>query len=108
RARRASCARRLVAITLAGLTLASPTQSALARQSPRSASATESFDQLYERGQRVNASIRTLTAQFTEATTSSLLVRPLITKGTLAVERPSRVVLHYTEPESRGVLIDTN
>jgi outer membrane lipoprotein-sorting protein len=108
RARRSGRVRPLVAIALAGLTLASPTQPALARQSPRSAPATESFDQLYERGQRVNASIHTLTAQFTETTTSSLLVRPLVTKGTLAVERPSRVVLHYTEPELRVVLIDNN
>jgi outer membrane lipoprotein-sorting protein len=68
----------------------------------------ESFDRLYEQGQRANASIRTLTARFTETTTSSLLVRPLVARGTLAVERPSRVVLRYTEPESRVVLIDNN
>ena len=28
--------------------------------------------------------------------------------GTLAVQRPSRVVLHYAEPESRVVLIDAH
>lgn len=63
---------------------------------------------MYEEGQRVNASIRTLTAQFTETTTSSLLVRPLVARGTLAVERPSRIVMHYVEPEPRVVLIDNN
>lgn len=87
------------------------------RQSPPAAAippvsatppAAESFDRLYEQGQRANASIRTLTARFTETTTSSLLVRPLVARGTLAVERPSRVVLRYTEPESRVVLIDNN
>jgi outer membrane lipoprotein carrier protein len=68
----------------------------------------ESFDELYQRGQRANASMKTLTAQFTETTKSSLLTRPLVSHGRLAVERPARVVLRYTEPESRVVLIDGN
>jgi outer membrane lipoprotein-sorting protein len=110
RARRSGRARRLFAIALAGLLLADAPPPANAQQppAPRGAPVTESFNRLYERGQRVNASIRTLTAQFEESTTSSLLVRPLIARGTLAVERPSRVVLHYTEPEPRTVLIDKN
>jgi outer membrane lipoprotein-sorting protein len=66
------------------------------------------FDDLYERGQRANAAMKTLTAHFTETTTSSLLTRPLVSRGTLAVERPARVVLRYTDPESRVVLIDGN
>jgi len=48
----------------------------------------------------------TLTARFTETTTSSLLVRPLVARGTLAVRRPSRVALRYTEPNTRVILID--
>jgi outer membrane lipoprotein-sorting protein len=70
--------------------------------------ARDSFDELYQRGQRANAAIKTLTAHFTETTTSSLLTRPLVSRGTLAVERPARVVLRYTDPESRVVLIDGN
>jgi outer membrane lipoprotein-sorting protein len=66
----------------------------------------DSFDDLYQRGQRANAAMKTLTAHFTETTTSSLLTRPLVSRGTLAVERPSRVVLRYTDPESRVILID--
>ena len=66
------------------------------------------FDDLYERGQRANAATKTLTARFTETTTSSLLTRPLVSHGRLAVERPSRVVLRYTDPELRVVLIDGN
>jgi outer membrane lipoprotein-sorting protein len=66
------------------------------------------FDDLYQRGQRANASIKTLTAHFTETTTSSLLTRPLTAHGTLAVERPSHVVLRYTDPEPRVVLIDAH
>jgi outer membrane lipoprotein-sorting protein len=61
---------------------------------------------LYRRGQRAHAAIKTLTATFVETTTSSLLTRPLVAHGTVTVERPSRVVLHYTEPEARVVLID--
>lgn len=68
----------------------------------------ESFDELYLRGQRANAAIKTLTARFTETTTSSLLTRPLVARGTLAVVRPSRIVLRYVEPDARIVLIDGN
>jgi outer membrane lipoprotein-sorting protein len=68
----------------------------------------ESFDDLYQRSQRANASMKTLTAHFTETTTSSLLTRPLVSHGRLAVERPARVVMRYTDPESRVVLIDGN
>ena len=68
----------------------------------------DTFDDLYQRGQHANAAMKTLTARFTETTTSSLLTRPLVSHGRLAVERPSRVVLRYTDPESRVVLIDGN
>jgi outer membrane lipoprotein-sorting protein len=63
------------------------------------------FDEIYERGQSTDA-WRTLTAAFTETSTSSLLAKPLIAKGTLAVARPDRVVMLYDEPDRRTVLID--
>jgi len=69
-------------------------------------SSTSSFDESYRRAQQANASLKTLTADFTESTTSSLLARPLVSHGTLAVQRPSRVILRYSEPEARVVLID--
>lgn len=65
-----------------------------------------SFDELYRRGQLANAGLKTLTARFTETTTSSLLMRPIVERGVLAVERPARVVLRYSVPETRTVLID--
>lgn len=68
--------------------------------------ARESFDDLYLRGTETAAGITTLTARFKETTTSSLLTRPLVAYGTLAVQRPSRVVLRFTDPEERLVLID--
>jgi len=74
----------------------------------RKPAADDSFDALYRRGSEINATLKTLTARFTETTTSSLLTRPLVARGTLAVIRPSRVVLRYTEPDARIVLIDGN
>ena len=47
-------------------------------------------------------------ARFTETTTSTLLTKPLVARGRVAVERPSRVVLRYAEPDVRTVLIDGN
>ena len=72
----------------------------------RTPAGSTTFDELYRRGQRANAGLKTLTARFTETTTSSLLTRPLVEQGTLAVERPAKVVLHYTVPDTRTVLID--
>jgi outer membrane lipoprotein-sorting protein len=68
----------------------------------------DSFDALYRRGAEINATLKTLSARFTETTTSSILTRPLVASGILAVERPSRVVLHYQQPEVRDVLIDAD
>jgi outer membrane lipoprotein-sorting protein len=68
--------------------------------------ASDLFDEIYQRGRPFEASLRTLTAQFTETTTSSLLNEPLVARGTLAVVRPHRVVLHYDQPEMRTLLID--
>ena len=74
-----------------------------ARQKP---AADASFDALYRRGSEINATFKTLTASFTETTTSSMLTRPLVASGVVAVERPSKVVLHYHQPEARDVLIE--
>jgi outer membrane lipoprotein-sorting protein len=74
----------------------------------RKSAADDSFDALYRHGSEINATLKTLTARFTETTTSSLLTRPLVARGTLAVVRPSRVILRYTEPDARIVLIDGN
>jgi outer membrane lipoprotein-sorting protein len=64
------------------------------------------FDEIVDRGQQQNAALKTLTATFTETSTSSLLTTPLVARGTVAVERPSRVVLRYTDPDPRVILID--
>ena len=64
------------------------------------------FDEIYQRGRPLESTLRTLTARFTETTSASLLARPLVMRGTLAVVRPDRVVLLYDEPDTRTVLID--
>jgi outer membrane lipoprotein-sorting protein len=66
------------------------------------------FDEIYARGRGIETSLKTVSARFTETTTSSLLSRPLVAHGALAVERPSKIVLRYSDPESRTVLIDRN
>ena len=66
------------------------------------------FDELYSRGKKANDAMKTLSARFTETTTSSLLTKPLVAHGRVAVERPSRVILRYTEPDVRTVLIESS
>lgn len=72
----------------------------------RPATAGDLFDDLYERGQKQNAGLRTLTASFTETSTSALLARPLVERGIVYVERPSRVALRYSDPAARVIIID--
>jgi outer membrane lipoprotein-sorting protein len=64
------------------------------------------FDEIYDRGQKQNAGLKTLTASFTEASTSPLLTKPLVETGRVFVQRPSRVLLRYSDPSERTVLID--
>jgi outer membrane lipoprotein-sorting protein len=64
------------------------------------------FDELHARGRKQNAGLKTLTASFVETSTSPLLTRPLVARGTVMVERPARVALRYTDPDARAVLID--
>ena len=64
------------------------------------------FDQIYEKSRGIEASLKTVTARFTETSTTSLLTTPLVSHGVLAVIRPDRIVLRYAEPEPHVVLID--
>ena len=67
-----------------------------------------SFDQLYAQGQAANKGLRTLTAHFVETTSNALLRadRPIVARGLLFVERPSRVTLQYTDPPDQRIVID--
>jgi outer membrane lipoprotein-sorting protein len=72
----------------------------------RPLAAPDLFDEIYAKGRPLESSLRTLTARFVETTTSALLAKPLVSRGTLGVIRPDKVVLLYDDPERRTVLID--
>jgi outer membrane lipoprotein-sorting protein len=64
------------------------------------------FDEIYERGKPIEQALKTVRARFTEETTSSLLVKPLLAEGTLIVVRPSDILLTYTKPERKTLRLD--
>lgn len=66
----------------------------------------DQFDEIYARSRSVETSLRTVTARFTEESTSSLLSTPVISRGTLAVIRPDRIIMRYSDPAGRILLID--
>jgi outer membrane lipoprotein-sorting protein len=107
--RRASV-RSVVTLTAlcAGVWLAASAPVAVAPQHARTPpdAASPAFDDLYRRGQALNKDLKTLTARFVETTTTALLEKPLVERGMLYVERPSRVALHYSDPPDRQVIID--
>jgi len=65
------------------------------------------FDRLFVRTMEKRQSIHSIRARFTEATTSSLLEKPLVSHGTVIAAPPSRVLMTYTDPERRIVAIDS-
>ena len=73
---------------------------------PAQPAAADLFDEIYRHGHGFERSLRTISAGFTETTTSRLLKAPLVSTGMLAVERPGRIALHYRQPELRTILID--
>lgn len=64
------------------------------------------FDEIYARSRGIETSLKTVTAHFTEQTTTKMLVKPLVSHGELAVVRPDRILLRYTDPEPHVLLID--
>jgi outer membrane lipoprotein-sorting protein len=98
-----AAARRIVVMCALCAAATASTVPGIAQRAPAEKAA---FDDLYRRGQLANGRLKTLTARFTETTTSGLLTRPLVERGTLAVERPAKVVMNYVVPETRTVLID--
>jgi outer membrane lipoprotein-sorting protein len=64
------------------------------------------FDDIYTRGQRQNGTVTGVRARFVETSTSTLLREPVVTRGTLVAEMPSRLRLDYTDPAGRVVIVD--
>ena len=72
----------------------------------RASAPADLFDDIYRRGQPMEQSIKTIRAHFTETTTSSLLVKPVVAEGTLLAVRPSDILLEYSKPEKKLLRID--
>ncbi|MEO5820143.1 MAG: outer membrane lipoprotein carrier protein LolA [Vicinamibacteraceae bacterium] len=72
----------------------------------RASAPADLFDDIYRRGQPMEQSLKTIRAHFTESTTSSLLVKPVVAEGTLLAVRPSDILLSYTKPEKKLLRID--
>ncbi len=68
--------------------------------------ARDPLDDLFARGQAMQATMKSVSASFTETTVSSLLRDPLIAHGTVVAALPLRVLMTYTAPEKRYVLLD--
>ena len=81
------------------LSIASP-------QAPVSRQPGDLFAELFERGRVKQQSMKSIRATFTETTTSSLLVKPIVARGTIIAAPPARVLMTYIEPEPKVLTID--
>jgi len=64
------------------------------------------LDALFARGKAMQATLHSISASFTETTVSSLLRDPLVARGTVVAAVPLRMLMTYTTPEVRYVLMD--
>jgi outer membrane lipoprotein-sorting protein len=65
-----------------------------------------SLDELFRRTRSVQASLKTLTASFTETSVSTLLREPVVATGTLVGAIPLRVVMQYERAVPKTVALD--
>ena len=64
------------------------------------------FTDLYKRGAVKQRTLRSIHARFTETTTSSLLLKPIVAHGTVVAASPARVAMTYTDPEPKTLTMD--
>jgi outer membrane lipoprotein-sorting protein len=64
------------------------------------------FAELFQRGLVKQKSMTSIRAAFTETTVSTLLVKPIVARGTIIAAPPARVRMTYTEPEPKLVVMD--
>jgi len=64
------------------------------------------FDEIYAKSRDREKSLQTMRARFVETTVSTLLVEPLVARGTVIAKRPLRVRLEYQSPEKKVVILD--
>jgi len=65
-----------------------------------------SFEALHARSQERQATVTSIASRFTETSVSSLLIDPVVTRGTLIAVKPGRVVMHYESADPRTVIVD--
>jgi len=68
--------------------------------------AVDPIDDLFARGRAAQAAVTSLSASFVETTVSSLLRNPIIDTGTMVAARPVRVLMKYSGPDAKTVLLD--
>ncbi len=64
------------------------------------------FDDLHARVRSAEERRQTIRARFTETTVSSLLVKPMVSEGTLVGAKPASLSMTYTSPERRSIVMD--
>jgi outer membrane lipoprotein-sorting protein len=79
---------------------------ALALTASRAPGEQDLFDTLHARISAAEAKRTSIRARFVESTTSSLLVKPMVSQGTLIGEKPARMVITYLSPERKSILMD--
>ncbi len=83
-----------------------------------SAAPKDLFDELHARIEAAEKGRQTISARFTETTTSSLLSKPVVAHGTLVGQKPApgvligpgptRLLIKYTAPERKTILFNTD
>jgi outer membrane lipoprotein-sorting protein len=75
-------------------------------QAPAARRPGDLFAEIFQRGLVKQKSMKSIRAAFTETTTSSLLVKPIVARGTVIAAAPARVRMTYTEPEPKTIVMD--
>ena len=73
---------------------------------PGAAQRPDLFADLYARGGAKQKVMKSLRGTFTETTTSTLLTRPIVARGTVIAAAPARVRMVYTEPDAKTLTMD--
>lgn len=77
-----------------------------APQAPAARRPGDLFSEIYQRGVAKQRSMTSIRATFTETTVSVLLVKPVVSRGTVIAAPPARVRMTYTDPEPKTVTMD--
>ena len=64
------------------------------------------FDEIHARMRAAEATRQTIRARFTQTTVSSLLGKPLVARGTILAKKPARLVMIYTSPAPKTIVMD--